>query len=72
MCFNEYTGDRNEYVEPERNIVNELINIRLYCSHKECNQYIIGQVGYNGSFIAETGQCADLRNQKWCCNVHKK
>lgn len=31
-----------------------------------------GTEGYNGGFIAETGQFADLRNQQWVCNEHGK
>lgn len=68
--FIEYTGERSEYVEPERKYANELIEIRLYCGHKDCNQYIKGIEGYNGLFSAETGQQADLRNQEWRCEIH--
>lgn len=68
--FIEYTDISDGYIPPERIFENELIEIRLYCHHPKCSQYIKGVEGYNGRFIAETGQMADLRNQSWECEKH--
>jgi hypothetical protein len=59
----EYTDTGDNYKEPERKYENDILDIRLYCNHPGCKQYIKGKEGYNGSFIAETGQRADLRNE---------
>ena len=61
---------RKNYEVPERKDTADLIEIRLYCGHKDCNHYIKGIEGYNGVFTAETGQHADLRNQEWRCYIH--
>lgn len=66
----EYTDNGDDYIEPERYYSNDLIEIRLYCSHLGCKQYIKGIEGYNGGFTAETGEYADLRNQSWVCSEH--
>jgi len=69
--FKEYTDHGENYQEPERQNESDVIEIRLYCNHEGCNKYIIGNEGYNGKFIAETGQQADLRNECWLCNEHE-
>ena len=66
----EYSDNDDNYIEPVREFADELIEIRLYCNHEGCKQYIKGIEGYNGSFTAETGEQADLRNQTWICNRH--
>ena len=68
--FKEYIDNGDNYVPPERQFENEVIDIRLYCLFDKCNKYIKGTEGYNGGFVAETGQYADLRNQCWYCNEH--
>jgi len=68
--FIEYTDNKDRYRKPKRKFENDIIDIRLYCEHKNCRQYIKGKEGYNGSFVAETGQHADLRNQCWKCIKH--
>lgn len=68
--FIEYHDDGDGYVPPERKIENEVLKIRLYCSHENCMTYIKGQEGYNGAFHAETGQYCDLRNQGFMCKKH--
>ena len=70
--FIEYTDKADRYRSPKRTCENEIIPIRLYCYHKRCKKYIKGNEGYNGMFTAETGQCADLRNQVWYCTKHSK
>ena len=69
--FIEYIDNGDFYREPKRQEVQELIEIRVYCEHEGCNKYIIGNEGYNGKFIAETGQQADLRNDSWFCKRHE-
>ena len=68
--FIEYQDDGDDYVHPERKIENEVLEIRLYCTHENCMTYIKGQEGYNGAFRAETGQYCDLRNQGFMCKKH--
>jgi hypothetical protein len=69
--FKEYIAPKySRYREPVRNFTNEVLEIRLYCWHKGCRTYILGKEGHNGSFTAETGQTADLRNQVWYCTKH--
>lgn len=68
--FIEYTDNDDNYIEPERNLSNECVEIRLYCLHKDCKQYIKGEEGYNGLFVTENGKVADLRNQCWFCKIH--
>ena len=70
--FIEYTDKGDNYNQPERKKSSEVLNIRLYCQHDNCKQYIKGTEGYNGGFTAETGQFADLRNQSWYCEKHSK
>lgn len=68
----EYTDNNDNYIEPVRNYsADECINIRLYCFHENCKQYILGVEGYNGKFTAENGEHADLRNECWICKKHK-
>jgi hypothetical protein len=71
--FIEYTdnGDMYMYRETKRHEASEVIEIRIYCAHEGCNKYIVGNEGYNGKFIAETGQQADLRNECWFCKKHE-
>lgn len=71
--FKEYVdeGDQIDYEKPERHTENEQIEIRLYCNESGCNVYIKGIEGYNGGFVAETGQYADLRNQCFICSKHR-
>lgn len=80
--FIEYTDNGDNYKKPERHFENENIEIRLYCDYHECepfeecvpgccNVYIKGVEGYNGGFVAETGQFADLRNQSFVCSKHR-
>jgi hypothetical protein len=68
----EYTDDGDGYAPPSREFCNDDLEIRLYCEHKDCMQYIIGIEGYNGAFTAENGQRADLRNQCFYCEKHRK
>jgi len=68
--FKEYTDDGG-YVPPEREFENDILKIRLYCQRDGCDKYIKGEEGYNGHFVAETGQVADLRNQSWYCKKHR-
>ena len=70
----EYIDNGDGYVKPERRIENEVLDIRLYCDHNypECKVYIKGTEGYNGGFVAETGQFCDLRNQGFICKEHQK
>jgi len=68
----EYTDNGDNYIKPERKFENEVLEIRLYCEYQGCKQYIKGHEGYNGSFVAETGQPADLRNECWFCEQHSK
>ncbi len=50
---------------------NEWNPLRLFCHEDGCTAYIKGTYSsYAGSFQAETGQHADLRNQVWNCNLH--
>lgn len=70
-AFIEYLDKDDNYVPIERQFENDEIEIRLYCEHEDCQKYIKGIEGYNGSFTAETGQHADLRNQGWYCYEHK-
>ena len=69
--FIEYTDNGDFYREQKRHEASETIEIRLYCEHEGCNKYIVGNEGYNGKFIAETGQQADLRNESWFCKKHE-
>jgi hypothetical protein len=69
--FIEYIDEGDVYEPPERHEVSEVLEIRLYCEHEGCKKYIKGEEGYNGSFFAETGQYADLRNQGWYCTEHQ-
>lgn len=66
----EYTGDRENYVPPEREEASECLDIQLFCYEDGCNQYIKGVEGYNGGFTAENGEFADLRNECWLCTKH--
>lgn len=68
--FIEYEDVDDNYEYPKRKEVAEQLPIRLYCMHKDCNKYIKGIEGYNGAFIAETGQYCDLRNQGFKCKEH--
>lgn len=70
--FIEYHDDGDGYQHPERKIENEVLEIRLYCTDKNCMTYIKGHEGYNGAFHAETGQYCDLRNQGFRCKKHQK
>ena len=70
--FIEYTDNDDNYIEPERIFCNDWVDIRLYCLHKGCKQYIKGKEGYNGLFVTENGKQADLRNQCWFCEKHDK
>jgi hypothetical protein len=70
--FKEYIDNGDNYEYPERQTENEILDIRLYCDADNCNVYIKGKEDYNGSFIAETGQRADLRNQCFVCSRHTK
>jgi hypothetical protein len=69
--FYEYTDDDQPYQQLTRTDASQKIVIRLYCFEDGCKQYIRGTEGYNGSFTAETGQTADLRNDCWYCNKHQ-
>ena len=69
--FIEYTDNGDMYMEQKRHEASEVIEIRLYCEHEGCNKFIVGNEGYNGKFIAETGQEADLRNESWFCKKHE-
>ena len=69
--FIEYVDNGDMYMEQKRHEASEVIEIRLYCEHEDCNKYIIGHEGYNGKFTAETGQQADLRNESWFCKRHE-
>ena len=69
--FIEYTDNGDMYMEQKRHEASEVIEIRVYCEHGGCNKYIVGNEGYNGKFIAETGQEADLRNESWFCKKHE-
>ena len=71
LPFTEYQDDGDEYQHPERKIENEVLEVRLYCGHENCNTYIKGKEGYNGAFEAETGQYCDLRNQGFMCKKHR-
>lgn len=45
--------------------------LRLFCQKEECRVYIKGTYSnYTGSFYAETGEHADLRDQVWYCDLH--
>jgi len=66
-----YTDDGDDYEYPERNIENEVLDVRLYCDHNGCNQYIKGKEGYNGGFVAEDGTHIDLRNRCFICKEHQ-
>lgn len=68
--FIEYQDNGDGYKPSERKIENEILEIRLYCTHENCMTYIKGQEGYNGAFRAETGQYCDLRNQGFMCKKH--
>lgn len=67
----EYTGDRKNYKPPERTSENDVLEIKLFCNQDGCNQYIKGVEGYNGGFISEDGETADLRNECWYCDEHR-
>ena len=66
----EYKDRGDNYVKPERYYENEVHDIRIYCEHKGCKTYIKGTEGYNGGFVAETGQMMDMRNQIFICEFH--
>jgi hypothetical protein len=68
--FKEYIDNDDNYIAPERKEVTEILDIRLYCNHRGCKKYVKGKEGYNGAFLAETGQQADLRNQGFICDEH--
>ena len=70
--FIEYEDIDDNYKSPERKEVAEILEIRLYCMHEDCNKYIKGFEGYNGAFSAETGQPCDLRNQGFTCKEHRE
>lgn len=70
-AFIEYEDKGDNYEPIERQFEGDEIKIRLYCEHKNCKKFILGVEGYNGSFTAETGQYADLRNQGWFCYEHR-
>jgi len=72
--FIEYIDNGDNYEPPERHDEGQVLDIRLYCftGNGGCNTYIKGKEGYNGSFVAETGQYADLRNQSFVCQKHIK
>lgn len=59
--FSKYLDKQDNYIEPERNLSNDCVEIRLYCLHKDCKQYIKGEEGYNGLFVTENGIIADLK-----------
>lgn len=68
-----YEDNGDGYIPPKREYENDVLEIRLYCNHEGgCNKYIKGKEGYNGGFVAETGQYADLRNQCFICPEHDK
>ena len=66
----EYKDRGDNYTKPERYYENEVHDIRVYCEHKGCKTYIKGKEGYNGGFVAETGQMMDMRNQVFICEFH--
>jgi hypothetical protein len=68
--FIEYTDRGDNYKKPKRHTENEVHDIRIYCEHPKCKQYIKGKEGYNGSFTAETGHRMDLRNDVFICDFH--
>jgi len=72
LFFKEYKDNGDNYKPPKRKFENEVLDIRLYCNHFGCKTYIKGKEGYNGGFVAETGQFADLRNQCFICEEHSK
>lgn len=69
--FVEYTDRGDKYKKPERHFENEVHDIRIYCNHPKCKQYIKGTKSYNGGFVAETGHRADLRNDMFICEKHQ-
>lgn len=69
--FIEYEDIDDDYKSPERTDESQILDIRLYCMHEDCNKYIKGKEGYNGMFSAETGQNCDLRNQCFMCEEHR-
>jgi hypothetical protein len=65
-------GARKNYKEPVRREVTQILNIKLFCYARGCNNYTKGKEGYNGNFYDEDGKTyADLRNQVWYCDKHK-
>jgi hypothetical protein len=66
-----HKNSRKNYKKPEQKYANSVINVRLYCQHRGCNTYVKGKLGYNGSFITEDGDFADLRNQEFTCTKHE-
>jgi hypothetical protein len=71
LDFIEYTDVNDNYVHPIQQIANDVVPYRVYCHYKGCMKYIKGALGYNGAFIAETGQFADLRNKMFICTEHE-
>jgi hypothetical protein len=67
----EYTDNGDNYVEPEREFANDVLDIRVYCGHHDCKNYIKGREGYNGAFTSEDGFKMDLRYHAYICEAHK-
>jgi hypothetical protein len=67
-----YIDNGDNYIKPERTNESDVLEIRLYCEYGNCNKYIKGTEGYNGRFVSEDGDVADLRNQCWFCEEHSK
>jgi len=66
----EYIDKGDRYKKPKRHFENDILEVRIYCEHRKCKTYIKGKEGYNGGFVAETGQFMDLRNQCFVCKEH--
>lgn len=62
---------RKNYKEPTRKWANQILNIKIFCQHRGCNNYIKGKESYNGYFTSEDGVFADLRNEIWICSKHQ-
>lgn len=54
----------------ERTFDNQRIRIKLECGHEGCKETVGGIEGYNGSFTADDGDTADLRDQVYNCGNH--
>ncbi len=63
--FIEHIGNESDYDSPIG--TKQDCDCRVYCD--KCRaKFIIGTLGYNGGFTANTGQFCDLRNQVWVCS----